>query len=113
MVASSGKKLKPALSGLRKGMLEFVLLRMIGAERLYVAEILQRLAETTFATQAGTLYPLLGKMRREGLVEHEWKESASGPPRKYYALTKAGAQRLDALENQWARIMAELDTLAG
>jgi PadR family transcriptional regulator PadR len=47
------------------------------------------------------------------LLEHEWRESRAGPPRKYYALTKAGAQRLELLESQWTLIIAELDKLAG
>lgn len=117
MVAARDKKLGAragsGLNGLRRGMLEFALLRLIGAERVYVGDILQRLSATAFATQSGTLYPVLGKMRRENLLEHEWRESRAGPPRKYYALTKAGAQRLELLESQWTLIIAELDKLAG
>jgi PadR family transcriptional regulator PadR len=112
MVASS-RRLQPALGNLRKGMLEFAVLRMIGADKVYVADMLKRLSETAFATQAGTLYPLLGKLRRENLIEHEWRESAAGPPRKYYVLTRQGGQRLEALENFWARIVAEIEALAG
>ena len=51
--------------------------------------ILHKLAATEFATQEGTLYPLLSRMRREGLVDYDWKESDAGPPRKYYALSAA------------------------
>ena len=75
---------------IRKGLLEFAVLRVIASEKLYVAEMLQRLAGTEFATQEGTLYPLLSRMRREELVDYEWQESESGPPRKYYKLTDAG-----------------------
>jgi PadR family transcriptional regulator PadR len=111
MVAAA-RKLEPAFAGLRKGVLEFALLRMIGAEKIYVAEMLKRLSETAFATRAGTLYPLLGKLRRANLIDHEWRESTSGPPRKYYGLTRQGAQRLEALENFWARLSAELSALS-
>ena len=52
--------------------------------------MLGRLAGTEFATQEGTLYPLLSRMRREKLVDYEWQESESGPPRKYYRLTAKG-----------------------
>ena len=60
---------------IRKGLLEFVLLKVVSGEKLYVAEMLERLAETDFATQEGTLYPLLSRMRRENLVDYEWQES--------------------------------------
>ena len=67
---------------IRKGMLEFLLLKIIAAEQVYVADILKQLSATEFATQEGTLYPLLSKMRRDKLVDYEWKESEAGPPRK-------------------------------
>ena len=75
---------------IRKGLLEFLLLKIISADQVYVADILGRLADTPFATQEGTLYPLLSKMRRENLVDYEWRESEAGPPRKYYRLTARG-----------------------
>ena len=64
----------------------------------------QPLSSTDFATQEGTLYPLLSKLRREGLVNYEWQESESGPPRKYYGLTPAGRQHLAELDEYWAGI---------
>ena len=72
---------------LRKGLLEFVVLKIVAGHSVYVPDILRRLADTEFATQEGTLYPLLSKLRREGLVHYEWRESETGPPRKYYQLT--------------------------
>ena len=81
-------------SGLRKGLLEFLLLQIIATEKVYVADILRELSATEFATQEGTLYPLLSKMRREGLLDYEWKESEAGPPRKYYQLTAKGREQL-------------------
>ena len=60
---------------IRRGLLEFVLLKIVSTEKVYAADILKRLAGTEFATQEGTLYPLLSKLRREGLVDYEWKES--------------------------------------
>ena len=70
-------------SAIRKGLLEFLLLKIIAAEKVYAADILKQLSETEFATPEGTLYPLLSKMRREGLLDYEWQESDAGPPRKY------------------------------
>lgn len=98
------------LAPLRKGLLEFVVLKIVGGESLYVPDILRRLANTEFATQEGTLYPLLSKLRREDLVQYEWRESETGPPRKYYRLTTAGEAQLATLDDYWTRINR---TLAG
>jgi PadR family transcriptional regulator PadR len=92
------------LTPIRKGLLEFLVLKIVGSESVYVPDILRRLAGTEFATQEGTLYPLLSKLRREDLVLYEWKESDAGPPRKYYRLTDAGRAQLDALLEYWSRI---------
>jgi PadR family transcriptional regulator PadR len=95
----------------RKGLLEFAILRVIATEKLYVAEMLQRLASTDFATQEGTLYPLLSRMRRESLVDYEWQESEAGPPRKYYRLTDAGQQALAELQGYWQHLTDTLTRL--
>jgi PadR family transcriptional regulator PadR len=91
---------------IRRGLLELAVLTALAPGRLYAAEILERLSGTPFATQEGTLYPLLGKLRRDGLLEHEWEESDSGPPRKYHHLTDAGTARRSELADYWR----ELDT---
>jgi len=82
--------------------------------KLYVADMLKRLGSTEFATQEGTLYPLLSKMRREGLVDYEWQESDAGPPRKYYQLTRAGHAALASQKAEWnvftASVAKVLDT---
>src|SRR5262249_16430812 len=70
------------LGPIRKGLLEFLILKIISSDKVYVADMLKLLSTTEFATQEGTLYPLLSKMRRESLVDYEWKESEAGPPRK-------------------------------
>ncbi|MGC4027731.1 MAG: PadR family transcriptional regulator [Steroidobacteraceae bacterium] len=96
---------------IRKGLLEFVILRVIDGEKLYVAEMLQRLAGTEFATQEGTLYPLLSRLRREQLVDYEWQESEAGPPRKYYRLTDVGRQALGELQDYWRHLTDTLTRL--
>src|ERR1700745_3601058 len=89
---------------IRKGLLEYVILRIVSGEKVYVADMLERLHATEFATQEGTLYPLLSRMRREGLVEYEWQESSAGPPRKYYALTSKGRAQLGRLDDYWQEL---------
>ena len=98
-------------AAIRKGLLEYLILRIVSADKVYVADILQRLSGTEFATQEGTLYPLLSKMRRDGLVDYEWQESDSGPPRKYYRLTAKGKARLTELNEYWKEINATISQL--
>ncbi len=98
-------------SALRKGLLEFLLLKIIAADKVYVADILRQLSGTEFATQEGTLYPLLSKMRRESLVDYEWQESEAGPPRKYYKLTTKGREQMRELTDYWNKIHATVKGL--
>lgn len=86
---------------IRKGLLEFAVLKIIAAREVYAADILLQLGKTEFASQEGTLYPLLSKMRREGWVEYDWKESEAGPPRKYYRLTERGRTHLIETSKYW------------
>jgi PadR family transcriptional regulator PadR len=95
-------------AAIRKGLLEYLILKIVSADKVYVADILQRLADTDFATQEGTLYPLLSRMRRDGLLDYEWQESDAGPPRKYYRLTAAGRTQLDELNEYWKYINATI-----
>ena len=71
---------------------------------MYAADILEHLSETDFATQEGTLYPLLSRMRRDGLLDYEWQESDAGPPRKYYELTAKGKTQLSELHDYWKHL---------
>jgi PadR family transcriptional regulator len=98
-------------AAIRKGLLEFLVLKIVSADEVYVADMLQRLADTDFATQEGTLYPLLSRMRRDGLLDYEWQESEAGPPRKYYRLTAAGRAQLAELNDYWKYINATITKL--
>lgn len=88
-------------AAIRKGLLEYLILKIVAADKVYAADILKRLSATDFATQEGTLYPLLSKMRRDGLLDYEWQESDAGPPRKYYELTAKGRTQLGELNEYW------------
>ena len=99
------------LGPIRKGLLEFLILKIISADKVYVADMLKRLSTTEFATQEGTLYPLLSRMRRENLVDYEWKESETGPPRKYYMLTAKGKSQLAELNQYWKLINTTISEL--
>ena len=96
---------------IRKGLLEFLILKIVASDKVYVADILKRLSDTEFAAQEGTLYPLLSKMRRDGLVDYEWQESDAGPPRKYYQLTAKGKSQLAELNDYWKLLNATITQL--
>jgi len=98
-------------ASIRKGLLEFLILKIIASDKVYVADMLRLLSTTEFATQEGTLYPLLSKMRREGAVDYEWQESDAGPPRKYYKLTAKGKSQLDELTEYWVYINQTLESV--
>jgi PadR family transcriptional regulator PadR len=98
-------------SQIRKGLLEFAVLKVIAARRVYAAEIIEALAATDFRATEGTLYPLLSRLRRDALLDYEWVESEAGPPRKYYGLTAAGTARLRDMEKYWKQLQKSLTGL--
>src|SRR5471032_1608311 len=99
------------LNPLRKGLLEFLILQIISADKVYVADIMKRLQDTDFATQEGTLYPPLSKMRRDEFVDYERQESDYGPPRKYYKLTAKGKSQLAEFKDYWAYLNTTINQL--
>jgi PadR family transcriptional regulator PadR len=101
------------LAPLRKGLLEFLILDIVSAGDVYVADILERLAPTDFATREGTLYPLLSRMRREGLLDYDWRESTAGPPPHYYSLTEVGRDHLAEFRAYWSTLTTLIDELGG
>ena len=99
---------------LRRGVLEFCVLALLRDEERYGFELVQRLSGIEgLVTTEGTLYPLLGRLRREGVVETTWRESPSGPPRRYYQLTTAGKAVLASFIDEWARFRDGVDALLG
>lgn len=98
---------------LRKGLLEAAVLSIVSAHEVYAADILERLNPTDFRTGEGTLYPLLSRLKREGLLEYSWAESASGPPRKYYKLTAEGSARLADSKKYLSSLTKTLKALGG
>jgi PadR family transcriptional regulator PadR len=98
---------------IRRGLLEYLVLGIVSSGDVYAGDILERLRPTDLATREGTLYPLLSRMRREGLLDHEWQESAARPPRKYYRLTSAGRAQLEAFRAYWTSLSDLIDSLGG
>jgi PadR family transcriptional regulator, regulatory protein PadR len=97
---------------LRKGCLELAILAALWAERLYGLEIMRRLASGSgLNVPEGTVYPLLSRLKAEGLLSSEWVEADAGHPRKYYRLTAAGRRRVVEMARFWENFSASLDDL--
>jgi PadR family transcriptional regulator, regulatory protein PadR len=97
---------------LRKGMLELCILNSMNGRRLYGYDIVKSLRETDgLVISEGTIYPILSRLHREGLVTTQLEESAAGPPRKYYELTKPGQHQLARMNEYWETIEEGIDQL--
>lgn len=90
---------------MRKGILEFCILHIISRGEVYASDMLEELTSARIMVVEGTIYPLLTRLRKAGLVEYKWVESTSGPPRKYFTLTKEGKSFLDKLDSTWDELM--------
>lgn len=91
-------------SQMRKGMLEYCVLLLLKHGDAYASEIIGRMKEAHLIVMEGTLYPLLTRLKNDGLLAYRWEESPSGPPRKYYSLTPAGEVFLQQLDTAWQEI---------
>ncbi len=89
---------------MRKGVLEMCILSIIAKEEIYTSDILKKLKESELIVVEGTLYPLLTRLKNGGLLHYNWKESTSGPPRKYYEITEEGTSFLQDLKDSWKQL---------
>ncbi len=89
------------ITQLRKGILELAVMGVLYHERHYGYSLVRALTESgSISLKEGTIYPILARLDRDGLVRSEWVESDQGPPRKYYALTSSGRQMFDELSKE-------------
>jgi PadR family transcriptional regulator len=96
----------------RKGCLELAILAALSSGRLYGLEILRRLEESSnLIVSEGTIYPLLSRLKSEGVLDSEWVESEAGHPRKYYRLTPAGRRRAAGMARMWSEFSSNLANL--
>ncbi len=109
MVPSATTKL---LTQMRRGAIEYCVLALLQEEDRYGFELTRTLAAADgLVTSEGTIYPLLARLRKEGLVKTTWKESQHGPPRRYYRITRDGKAALEAFVTQWRRFRDTVDLL--
>jgi PadR family transcriptional regulator PadR len=91
---------------MRKGVLELCILSVLSEGEKYPSEIIDRMKDARLLVVEGTLYPLLTRLKNEGLLSYRWEESTSGPPRKYYSLTEEGSKFLKELIISWDELVA-------
>jgi len=97
---------------LRKGCLEMAILASLWQSKLYGLELLRVLSEKSQLDIAeGTLYPILSRLKAEGLLQSEWVEAEAGHPRKYYWLTASGRRRAREMAGAWNEFAGNLSTL--
>lgn len=84
---------------LRKGFLAYCVLRVCSHQAKYTSNIIADLQNADLVVVEGTIYPLLSRLQKDGLLEHEWQESEQGPPRKYYRVTEYGRDVAEHLED--------------
>lgn len=99
------------LVAMRRGLLEPLVLASLEGRQRYPAEILSALRAADFPVQEGSLYPLLTRLGKEGAVAHEWRESASGPPRKYLSLTPTGERQLAEFKAYWRSLTQTIEQI--
>ena len=100
-----------AKSQMRKGMLEYCIMLLLSEKAYYTSDIIIRLKEANLLVVEGTLYPLLTRLKKDGLLSYEWQESTQGPPRKYYKLTPEGISALSEMEQTWESLVRTIETL--
>lgn len=95
---------------MRRGTLQYCVLAVLATQERYAFELVRALSEEDgMVTSEGTIYPLLSRLRRDGLVHTTWRESTAGPPRRYYELTAAGRSALAAFAEEWSRFRDAVD----
>lgn len=95
---------------MRKGILEYCILSIISKGEIYASDIISELKKARLLVVEGTLYPLLTRLKNNGLLTYKWVESTGGPPRKYYELSPAGSQVLSHLDKTWEELVYAVNT---
>lgn len=100
------QEIENKVTQLRKGILELAILSALYRNTHYGYSLVREMtAAGVFNLKEGTIYPILSRLAKEGLVQTEWVESKQGPPRKYYALTESGRTMCVALKDEFRRLV--------
>ncbi len=90
-----------AKAQMRKGVLEYCILSVLSKHDCYASDVISMMKESKIIVVEGTLYPLLTRLKNDGMLSYRWEESTQGPPRKYYKLTDDGNKFLKELHQSW------------
>ncbi|MCB9302366.1 MAG: PadR family transcriptional regulator [Lewinellaceae bacterium] len=90
---------------MRRGVLELCILSIVSEKEAYPSDIIQELKASKLIVVEGTLYPLLSRLKDQGLLQYNWRESSMGPPRKYYSITDTGREFLGSLKDTWEQLV--------
>ena len=104
-------KIENTKAQMRKGILEMCILSVLNKKECYAADILKSLKDSGMIVVEGTIYPLLTRLKNAGLLEYRWEESTSGPPRKYYSITKVGEEFLVELDSTWLELKKGVENI--
>ena len=96
---------------MRKGVLELCILSIIAEKDAYASDLIDRLKEAKLIVVEGTLYPLLTRLKNDGLTTYRWEESKSGPPRKYHQITELGRATLEGLKEGWSEMASAVNSI--
>jgi PadR family transcriptional regulator, regulatory protein PadR len=103
---------RKVVSQLRRGTVEYCVLALLQDGERYGFELVRELSGVDgLVTSEGTIYPLLTRLRKDELVTTFWRESDSGPPRRYYRLTDAGRAALADFTKEWDRFRDSVDAI--
>ncbi len=98
-------KLENTKAQMRKGILEYCVLSMLSQKEAYASEMIEKLKNDNLLVVEGTIYPLLTRLKNDGLLTYRWEESTGGPPRKYYLITHLGQDMLKELHKSWHELV--------
>ncbi|MBP7184048.1 MAG: PadR family transcriptional regulator [Saprospiraceae bacterium] len=104
-------KIENAKAQMRKGVLDLCILSIIAESEVYPSDIISQLKKYDMIVVEGTLYPLLTRLKDAGLLQYSWKESTSGPPRKYFKLTESGQELLDEMIISWQEFVTSVNQI--
>jgi len=96
---------------LRKGFLAYCVVKICSHDPQYTSDIITKLRDAELVVVEGTIYPLLSRLQKDGLLSHEWRESEQGPPRKYYKATDFGNEVIQLVAGKIADLNATLKKL--
>jgi len=96
---------------MRKGVLELCILSILSHNEMYSSDLLAALKEAQLLVVEGTIYPLLSRLKNEGLLKYRWEESPTGPPRKYFSLTEEGKSTQETLKSTWQQLSESVNRI--